>query len=123
MTPAPFARLAERSGQYRRRGGGERSASRANGAGVMVARGDDPAGKRRLLSSGVIAARDHDACTVCPARGTLAAAAPSILAWRRPALGLFLLLLGPLMWFGIVYLGSLLTLLWQAITRVRTIMS
>ncbi len=35
--------------------------------------------------------------------------------WRRPALGLFLLLLGPLMWFGIVYLGSLLTLLWQSI--------
>ncbi|WP_393970211.1 ABC transporter permease [Kluyvera intermedia] len=35
------------------------------------------------------------------------------LFWRRPALGLFLLLLGPLMWFGIVYFGSLLTLLWQ----------
>lgn len=35
--------------------------------------------------------------------------------WRRPALALFLLLLGPLMWFGIVYLGSLLTLLWQSI--------
>lgn len=35
------------------------------------------------------------------------------LFWRRPSLGLFLLLLGPLMWFGIVYLGSLLTLLWQ----------
>lgn len=35
--------------------------------------------------------------------------------WRRPVLGLFLLLLGPLMWFGIVYLGSLLTLLWQSI--------
>lgn len=31
----------------------------------------------------------------------------------RPGLGLFLLLLGPLMWFGIVYFGSLLTLLWQ----------
>ncbi|MDD0233776.1 ABC transporter permease, partial [Shigella flexneri] len=30
----------------------------------------------------------------------------------RPGLGLFLLLLGPLMWFGIVYFGSLLTLLW-----------
>ncbi|MGU9867070.1 ABC transporter permease [Kluyvera ascorbata] len=37
----------------------------------------------------------------------------SSLFWRRPTLGLFLLLLGPLMWFGIVYLGSLLTLLWQ----------
>lgn len=33
--------------------------------------------------------------------------------WRNPAQGLFLLLLGPLMWFGIVYFGSLLTLLWQ----------
>ncbi|MDU3056126.1 MAG: hypothetical protein E7B30_15560, partial [Escherichia coli] len=29
--------------------------------------------------------------------------------WRNPGLGLFLLLLGPLMWFGIVYFGSLLT--------------
>ncbi|WP_234012873.1 ABC transporter permease [Cronobacter dublinensis] len=35
------------------------------------------------------------------------------LLWRRPTLWLFLLLLPPLMWFGIVYLGSLLTLLWQ----------
>lgn len=37
----------------------------------------------------------------------------SSLFWRRPTLGLFLLLLGPLMWFGIIYFGSLLTLLWQ----------
>ncbi len=37
----------------------------------------------------------------------------SSLFWRRPTLRLFLLLLGPLMWFGIVYFGSLLTLLWQ----------
>jgi putative spermidine/putrescine transport system permease protein len=35
------------------------------------------------------------------------------LFWRKPSLGLFLLLIAPLMWFGIVYLGSLLTLLWQ----------
>ncbi len=33
--------------------------------------------------------------------------------YRRPTLFLFLLLLPPLMWFGIVYLGSLLNLLWQ----------
>ncbi len=33
--------------------------------------------------------------------------------WRRPGLGLFLLLVPPLMWFGVVYFGSLLTLLWQ----------
>ena len=37
----------------------------------------------------------------------------SSLFWRKPTPGLFLLLLGPLMWFGIVYFGSLLTLLWQ----------
>ena len=37
--------------------------------------------------------------------------------WRNPGLGLFLLLLGPLMWFGIVYFGSLLTLLWQGFYR------
>ena len=35
------------------------------------------------------------------------------LLWRRPTLWLFLLLLPPLIWFGIIYLGSLLTLLWQ----------
>ena len=34
--------------------------------------------------------------------------------WRHPSLALFLLLLGPLMWFGIVYLGSLLTLCGKA---------
>ena len=38
----------------------------------------------------------------------------SALFWRKPSLALLLLLLGPLMWFGIVYLGSLLTLLWQS---------
>ena len=37
------------------------------------------------------------------------------LFWRRPTLGLFLLLIAPLIWFGIVYLGSLLTLLWQGL--------
>ncbi len=35
-------------GQHRWRGGGQRSANRANSTGVMVALGDDPAGKRRL---------------------------------------------------------------------------
>lgn len=38
--------------------------------------------------------------------------------WRRPALGLFLLLLGPLMWFGIVYLGS--RPCWQSIYTLTT---
>ena len=35
------------------------------------------------------------------------------LLWQRPTLWLFLLLLPPLLWFGVIYLGSLLTLLWQ----------
>ena len=33
--------------------------------------------------------------------------------YRRPTLYLLLLLVPPLLWFGAVYLGSLLTLLWQ----------
>ena len=37
----------------------------------------------------------------------------SSLLYRRPNLYLALLLLPPLLWFGAIYLGSLLTLLWQ----------
>ncbi|NIY46452.1 ABC transporter permease [Cedecea colo] len=33
--------------------------------------------------------------------------------WQRPAFWLALLLLPPLLWFGVIYFGSLLTLLWQ----------
>ncbi len=33
--------------------------------------------------------------------------------YRKPTLYLLLLLVPPLLWFGAVYLGSLLTLLWQ----------
>ncbi len=33
--------------------------------------------------------------------------------WQRPTFWLALLLLPPLLWFGIIYFGSLLTLLWQ----------
>lgn len=33
--------------------------------------------------------------------------------WQRPNFWLALLLLPPLMWFGVIYFGSLLTLLWQ----------
>ena len=33
---------------------------------------------------------------------------------RRPALALVLLLVPPLLWFGVVYLGSLLALIWQS---------
>ncbi|MES3708670.1 ABC transporter permease [Pseudomonas putida] len=37
----------------------------------------------------------------------------SNLLYRKPALYLSLLLIPPLLWFGAIYLGSLLTLLWQ----------
>src|SRR5690606_9723387 len=37
----------------------------------------------------------------------------SDLLYRKPTLYLSLLLIPPLLWFGIVYLGSLLALLWQ----------
>lgn len=37
----------------------------------------------------------------------------SILLYRRPNLYLSLLLIPPLLWFGAIYLGSLLNLLWQ----------
>ncbi|MCE0799108.1 ABC transporter permease [Buttiauxella sp. S04-F03] len=33
--------------------------------------------------------------------------------WQRPGFWLALLLLPPMLWFGVIYLGSLLTLLWQ----------
>ncbi len=48
-----------------------------------------------------------------PSRPGLGKVSGFFFFWRNPGLGLFLLLLGPLMWFGIVYFGSLLTLLWQ----------
>ncbi|WP_068829340.1 ABC transporter permease [Pseudomonas sp. BMS12] len=35
------------------------------------------------------------------------------LLYRKPTLYLSLLLVPPLLWFGVIYLGSLLTLLWQ----------
>ena len=37
----------------------------------------------------------------------------SSLLYRKPTLYLALLLIPPLLWFGAIYLGSLLTLLWQ----------
>ena len=37
----------------------------------------------------------------------------SNLLYRRPNLYLLLLLIPPLTWFGAIYLGSLLNLLWQ----------
>jgi len=47
-----------------------------------------------------------------PRRGI--ARALSTLLYRRPVLALLLLLAPPLLWFGIVYLGSLFALLWQS---------
>ena len=50
---------------------------------------------------------------------TLAMQSPSLvrrlgtLLYRRPNLYLLLLLIPPLTWFGAIYLGSLLNLLWQ----------
>ena len=38
--------------------------------------------------------------------------------WRRPYWYLALLLVPPLLWFGTVYLGSLLALLWQSFYRI-----
>lgn len=48
-----------------------------------------------------------------PGRGGVLAAL-SDLFWRRPGLFLFLLVLPPALWLGIVYLGALLTLLVQS---------
>ncbi|HEY1845284.1 MAG TPA: ABC transporter permease [Buttiauxella sp.] len=45
------------------------------------------------------------------ARGLMRAVATFL--WQRPTFWLALLLLPPLMWFGVIYFGSLLTLLWQ----------
>lgn len=49
--------------------------------------------------------------TGLPAEGWLRRAAT--LLYRKPNLYLSLLLVPPLLWFGAIYLGSLLTLLWQ----------
>lgn len=49
---------------------------------------------------------------ILPARGT--ADRVTALFWRRPKLLLALLLTPPLLWLGVVYLGSLAALLWQS---------
>ncbi len=46
--PRGWRQTAGQPGQHRWRGGGQRSANRGNSTGVMVALGDDSAGKRRL---------------------------------------------------------------------------
>ncbi|MBA1288997.1 ABC transporter permease [Pseudomonas japonica] len=49
-----------------------------------------------------------------PARASLARRAADLL-YRRPNLYLALLLVPPLLWFGVIYLGALLNLLWQGL--------
>lgn len=51
--------------------------------------------------------------TVAPASRPSLLRQLSDLLYRKPMLYLSLLLIPPLLWFGIVYLGSLLALLWQ----------
>ncbi|MEI5681640.1 MULTISPECIES: ABC transporter permease [unclassified Mesorhizobium] len=50
---------------------------------------------------------------ILPSRGGIAGALSDIF-WRRPKLLLFLMLTPPLLWLGIVYLGSLFALLLQS---------
>jgi putative spermidine/putrescine transport system permease protein len=92
--------------------------SQANLSGATVPAGVEPGQQ-------VMASWSREAMVRCMRRGEMdmsVSHTPShhgrlsritALFWRKPSLGLFLLLLAPLMWFGIVYLGSLLTLLWQ----------
>jgi putative spermidine/putrescine transport system permease protein len=81
----------------------------------MACRAERTAGGQTVLASW-----SREAMVPLESGGDMTMAIPSAttgrvsaLFWRKPSLALFLLLLGPLMWFGIVYLGSLLTLLWQ----------
>lgn len=50
---------------------------------------------------------------ILPKRGGLAGSLSDLL-WRRPALLLFLMLAPPLLWLGVIYIGSLLALLAQS---------
>jgi putative spermidine/putrescine transport system permease protein len=57
--------------------------------------------------------RTANADAILPDRGGVAGALSDIF-WRRPKLLLFLMLLPPVLWLGIVYLGSLFALLLQS---------
>ena len=50
----------------------------------------------------------------CPSRGTACSAASPTCSMRRPRLFLLLLLGPPLLWLGVVYVGSLIALLAQS---------
>ncbi|OWP51376.1 spermidine/putrescine ABC transporter permease [Pseudomonas nitroreducens] len=49
-----------------------------------------------------------------PARGAGAVRAISSFLYRRSTLYLLMLLIPPLLWFGVIYIGSLFALLWQS---------
>lgn len=53
------------------------------------------------------------AAAILPKRGGIAGSLSDLL-WRRPGLLLFLMLAPPLLWLGVIYIGSLLALLAQS---------
>lgn len=61
----------------------------------------------------VIATSDTPASAILPARGGMLGAL-SDLFWRRPRFLLVLMLMPPLLWLGVVYIGSLFALLLQS---------
>lgn len=61
----------------------------------------------------VTATPDAPASAILPARGGMLGAL-SDLFWRRPRFLLVLMLMPPLLWLGVVYIGSLLALLLQS---------
>jgi putative spermidine/putrescine transport system permease protein len=61
----------------------------------------------------VIATSDAPASAILPARGGMLGAL-SDLFWRRPRFLLVLMLMPPLLWLGVVYIGSLFALLLQS---------
>lgn len=64
-----------------------------------------------MNTSAIIPARTEPA--ILPSRGGIAGALSDTF-WRRPKLLLFLMLTPPMLWLGIVYLGSLFALLLQS---------
>lgn len=65
------------------------------------------------MTVAAISSEAQRADAILPDRGGIAAALSDVF-WRRPKFLLFLMLLPPVLWLGIVYLGSLLALLLQS---------
>lgn len=65
------------------------------------------------MTVAAISSAAQSADAILPDRGGVAGALSDIF-WRKPKLLLFLMLLPPVLWLGIVYLGSLLALLLQS---------